>query len=64
MDTLWGVYSMSHASEAHVAPCDERGKVLRPHLLRHDCPCCPKFEFPVQPAEHDALVIHNELTIH
>ena len=64
MESKWGVFTLLHSAVSHVAPCDERGKVLKPHTLRADCPCCPRLEMPQESGDHDAIVIHNELTIH
>jgi hypothetical protein len=64
MQSKWGVFTLLYAPESHVAPCDEKGRVLSPHLLRHDCPCCPALKFPDEVGSAEALVVHNELTIH
>lgn len=62
MDSKWGVYALHGTPENHVVPCTDSGKILRPHTLRHDCPCCPRIE--VDEDDRDFIVIHNEVELH
>lgn len=53
----WGVFPcyLSGVMVQHVAPCDEKGKILPPHLPLTICPC-----EPTRDDQSPDLIIHHD----
>ena len=55
----WGVFD-GNPRVVHVAPCDDDGFALEPHVLSVDCPCHPAIENAVVEGFGPRTIIHHE----
>lgn len=55
----WGIFNVldCHSGEwtLHIAPCDAKGMILRPHIGAPDCECKPAHD-----AECSEVWLHND----
>lgn len=53
----WGVFEDERGNwRSHVAPCDDTGSILGPHVRSPSCPCVPH-----EDNEAEELWIHHDL---